>query len=223
MTVTLESLKTARYFARLEAAALADISQFVFEKHFPAGEVVLWEGGNDRVVYFVITGLVKLFATSAEGREFIIRIAYGGEPINDDNLFSKGPNLVSAATLSPVVLYGLDQAALDRILRTYPPVVSSIAEALAARQRYMVRLATDLVFKSVTSRLARLLLEREQLAHTGGDNLKVTQQDMAFMIGTVRELVSRSLRELEAAGAISLKHNQIIISNRNRLVELSEQ
>lgn len=223
MAVTLESLKTARYFARLETAGLADISRFIFERQLPAGEVILWEGDEDRTIYFVITGLVKLFATSAEGREFIIRIAYGGEPINDDNLFTKGPNLVSAATLSPVVLYGLDQADLDQILRTYPSVAYSIAEVLAARQRYMVRLATDLVFKSVTSRLAHLLLEREQLARAGGDNLKVTQQDMAFMIGTVRELVSRSLRELEVAGAISLKHNQIIISNRNRLVELSEQ
>ena len=221
MTIELELLKTACYFSKLELASLQDISRFIFERQFPAGKVILWEGEEDEVLYFVISGLLKLFATSAEGREFIVRIVYGGDSINDDTIFNKGPNILSAMIISPVLLYGLRQQDLDKILRTHPQVSSNIAEVFAARQRYLVRLAMELVFKNVTSRLARFLLEREKLARAGNKVLGVTQQEMASMIGTVREIVSRSLRELETMGAISLERNQIIITNRDRLLELS--
>jgi CRP/FNR family transcriptional regulator len=59
------------------------------------------------------------------------------------------------------------------------------------------------------------------MALSGAENVRITQQEMAAMIGTVREIVSRSLRELEAMGAITMKSNQIIITGRDRLLELS--
>ncbi len=221
MAIKLELLKTTCYFSKLDLPALEDIGSFIFERRIPAGEVILWEGEEDEVLYFVISGLLKLFVTSAEGREFIVRLAYGGDSLNDDAIFDRGPNILNAMTMSPVVLYGLRRQDLDSILGAHPEVNSTITEVFAARQRLLVRLATDLVFKHVTGRLAHLLLEREKLASGGDKESRVTQQEMASMIGTVREIVSRSLRDLEAMGAISLRRNQIIIINRDQLVELS--
>ena len=221
MAVKIELLKTACYFSKLDLAALEDVSRFIFERKSPAGEIILQEGEEHKVLYFVISGLLKLFAISPEGREFIVRIVYGGDSINDDAIFGNGPNVLSAMSMSPVLLYGLRQQDLDRILRAHYQVNSDIAEVFAARHRYLVRLATDLVFKNVTGRLAGLLLEREKLARASTEELRITQQEMASMIGTVREIVSRSLRDLEAMGAISLRHNQIIIIDRDQLRELS--
>ncbi|MBI4303151.1 MAG: Crp/Fnr family transcriptional regulator [Chloroflexi bacterium] len=220
MPVRLELLKTACYFSKLAIADLEDVGRFVFEKKFAPNEVVLWEGEEDHTLYFVISGLLKLFATSAEGREFIVRLAYGGGALNDDAIFAGGPNFLSAMSASPVVLYGLNRQDLTQILNSHPQVNMRVAEVFAARQRHLVRLATELVFKNVTGRLARLLLEREKLAQAGDKELKITQQEMASMIGTVRELVSRSLRELEEMDAISLNRNQIVITDRKRLLEL---
>lgn len=221
MAVKLELLKTACYFSKLDLTALEDISRFIFERKLAAGEIILWEGEEDEVLYFVISGLLKLFVTSTEGREFVVRIVYGGDSVNDDAIFDTGPNILSAMSMSPVVLYGLRQQDLAEILHSHPQVNLSITQVFAARQRYFVRLTTELVFKNVTARLARLLLEREKLVHAGAKELRVTQQEMASMIGTVREIVSRSLRDLETMGAISLRHNQIIITSRDRLLELS--
>jgi CRP-like cAMP-binding protein len=221
MAVELELLKMACYFSKLPLATLDEIRSFIIERKLPSGEVVLWEGEEDGVFYFVISGLLKLFTTSADGREFIVRLAYGGDSINDDAIFDKGPNILNAMTMSPAVLYGLRWQDLDTIRHSHPQVSSNIAEVLAARQRYLVRLATELVFKNVTGRLTRLLLDREEIARAGTTELRVTQQEIASMIGTVREMVSRSLRELETMGAISLRRNQIIITNRDRLLELS--
>ena len=221
MAVNPEILKTACYFTGLDSTALEDIARFVFEKKLPPEEFVLWEGEEDDVLYFVVTGMMKLFSTSTEGREFTLRIVFGGDSINDEAVINRAPSILSAITLSPVVLYGLRQHDLEIILNNYPQVNKRISEVLAARERYLVRLATDLVFKNVTGRLAHLLLEREGLAHVSGNNLKITQQEMASMIGTVRELVSRSLKEMESIGAVSLEHNQIIINDKDRLEELS--
>ena len=221
MAIKLELLKTACYFSKLDSASLMDISSLMFERQYSSGEVVLWEREETAIVYFVISGQLKLFTTSLEGREFIVRLVYGGDSINDDAMFIKEPNALSAMTLSPAVLYGLTYPDLNKILTGYPQVSLSMAEVLAARQRYLVRLAKELVFKNVTSRLSRLLLEREIISPAETDEVKITQQEMASMIGTVRELVSRSLRELEAMRAITLDHNQIIITDRNQLLELS--
>ena len=221
MTAEVELLKTACYFSKVDHVALEDVGRFIFERKFSAGEIVLWEGEEDELLYFVISGLLKLFTTSAEGREFIIRIVYGGDSINDDAVIDKESNILSAMSISPVVLYGLRRQDLDKILRAYPQVKSDITEVFAARQRYLIRLAKELVFKNVTSRLAHLLLEKEKLALTGTEEPRITHQEMASMIGTVRELISRSLRDLESMGAIKIEHNQIIITDRDRLIELS--
>lgn len=221
MAINLELLKTACYFSNLDRTALEDVSGLVFEKRLPASEFVLWEGEKDDSLYFVIAGLMKLFSTSAEGREFIIRMVYGGDSLNDDNLFNEGINILGASAMSPVLLYGLRRQDLQKILHSHPQATHKITEVLANRQRYLVKLAKELVFKNVTSRLARLLLEKEALARAGAEVPRITQQDMASMIGTVRELVSRSLKELEGMGAISVEHNQLIIKNRKLLEELS--
>ena len=222
MTVDPELLKTACYFTKLEPAVLEKIRPFIFIRQLSAGEVFIWEDDESDAIYFAISGLLKLFTTSSEGREFIVRLVYGGDSFNDDALFDKGPSILSAMTISRVMLYGLRKADLNEILRAHPQVASKVAEVFAARQSYFIRLARDLVFKNVTSRLAHLLLDKEKLARAGENELKVTQQEMASMIGTVREIVSRSLRELEAMGAISLKQNQLMITDREQLLALSQ-
>ena len=133
MAVDLELLKTACYFPELDNSNLEAIRRFVFERKVPAGEVFLWEGDEDEVLYFVISGQLKLFSTSTEGREFIIRIVYGGDSINDDTIFNKGPNILSAMTMSPAVLYGLYQQDLNQILHAHPQVNLNITETFATR------------------------------------------------------------------------------------------
>ncbi len=93
MAVKLELLKTACYFSKLDLVTLEDIRPFIFERKLLAGEVFLWEGEEEGVLYFVISGLLKLFTISTEGREFIVRLAYGGDSINDDAIFDKGEHL----------------------------------------------------------------------------------------------------------------------------------
>ncbi|MFH0914154.1 MAG: Crp/Fnr family transcriptional regulator [Chloroflexota bacterium] len=223
MAVELDLLKTACYFSELDRTSLEAVKPYVREKRYPAGEVVVREGEEADSLHFVISGLLKLVATSAEGREFIVRTAYGGDTVNDDAVFRQGASLLGVVAMSPVLLYGIGREDLFRVMGIHPQVAVNISRTFAAHQRYLVRLAAELVFKGVTARLARLLLDREKLAaRSGTQDLRITQQEMAAMIGTVREIVSRSLRELEDAGAIRLERNQLVITDRAYLEGLTE-
>jgi CRP-like cAMP-binding protein len=215
MVVLVDFLRDSQYFSGLSPADLDSIAKLVFEKKVERGEIFLLEGESDEVMYLIASGVVKAFKTSADGKEQIISIARPGDSINDVAVFDGGPNLVAAQAMSPVVLYGLRKSNVEAIIRDYPRVATNVIAVLAKRVRYLVSLVEDLSFKHVISRIAKILL---QYAGSGtGTGQRLTQQDMAAMAGTVREVVGRSLKVLEEEGAITMDHHRIIIADEEAL------
>jgi len=215
MVIQVDFLRQTPYFGGLSPAELDAVAKLTVEKKVDRGQIFLFEGESDEVLYFVASGAVKTFKTSAEGKEQIISIARPGDSINDVAVFDGGPNLVAAQAMSPVILYGISKKNVDVILRDYPVVVTNVVAALAKRVRYLVSLVEDLSFKHVIGRIAKILL---QYAGTGtGTGQRLTQQDMAAMAGTVREVVGRSLKVLEEEGAIKMDHHRIVIADEEAL------
>jgi CRP/FNR family transcriptional regulator len=220
MAIQVDILKRTPYFSGLSAAALDSIAKLIFEKKVERGEIFLLEGESDEVLYFVVSGAVKIFKTSAEGKEQILGIARPGDSFNDVAVFDGGPNLAAAQAMAPVVLYGVRKNNLEAIIRDYPQVAANVMRVLANRVRYLVSLVEDLSFKHVIGRIAKILL---QYAGSGiGMGQRLTQQEMASMAGTVREVVGRSLKVLEEEGVIKLDHHRIIIADREALKRIIE-
>ncbi|MFW6105639.1 MAG: Crp/Fnr family transcriptional regulator [Chloroflexota bacterium] len=220
MTVQSEFLKNIRYFSNLDLAELESIRKLVFEKTADRGEMVLLEGESAANLYFVASGVVKIFKTSAEGKEQILNIVRPGESFNDVPIFDGGPNPASARAMGPVLLYGIKKNDMETILRNHPQVALNVIKVLASRVRHLVSLVEDLSFKHVIGRVAKILLE-----HVGGEmgrGPRLTQQEMAAMAGTAREVVGRSLKALEEEGAIKLDRHRIIITDKEALKEIIE-
>jgi CRP/FNR family transcriptional regulator len=220
MAVQLEFLKSILYFSDLGLAELESIRKLVFEKTADRAEVVLLEGEPAANLYFVASGAVKVFKTSAEGREQILSIVRPGESFNDVPIFDGGPNPAGARTMGPVLLYGIKKNDMEAILRDYPQIALNVIKVLARRVRHLVSLVEDLSFRHVISRVAKILLE-----HIGGEmgrGPRLTQQEMAAMAGTVREVVGRSLKALEEEGAIKLDRHRIIITDKEALQKIME-
>jgi len=215
MAIDLEFLKKIPYFSGLGADVFEIIGGMIFEKPADRGEIVLYEGDPSEALFFVYSGAVKVFKTSAEGKEQILTIVHPGESFNDVSIFDNGPNPASAQTLMPVVLYELRKDDIEDLLSSYPQVAANTVQVLARRVRELVSLVEDLSFRHVIGRVARILLER------AGDNAepgpRLTQQDMAAMAGTAREVVGRSLKTLEDEGIIRLERNRIVISDKDAL------
>jgi CRP-like cAMP-binding protein len=208
MAVNPDSLKAIPYFAGLSDNVLAAINSRVFEKKAVRGDIIVFEGEPAEALYFVASGVVKVYKTSADGKEQILRLIRPGDSFNDVPMLG-GVNLASAAAMSAVVLHGIKKKDLETIFQEYPRVALNVIKVLSVRVQEMISLIEDLSFRHVNSRVAKILLE-----YAGdGERPRLTQQEMAAMIGTAREMVGRSFKNLEEEGAIRVERNRIVISN----------
>lgn len=220
MSVQLDFVKSIAYFSGLGLADLESIRKLVFERTADRAEMVLLEGEPATNLYFVASGAVKVFKTSAEGKEQILSIVRPGESLNDVPVFDGGPNPVSARTMGPVVLYGMKKNDVEAVVKSNTQIALNVIKVLATRVRHLVSLVEDLSFKHVIGRVARILLE-----HVGGEmdhGPRLTQQEMAAMAGTAREVVGRSLKALEEVGAIKLDRHRIVITDKEALQKVME-
>jgi len=220
MAVQLEFLKSILYFSGLGLAELESIKKLVFEKTADRAEMVLFEGESAENLFFVASGAMKVFKTSAEGKEQILSIVRPGESFNDVPIFDGGPNPASARAMGPVLLYGIKKKDMEAVLRAHPQIALNVIKVLARRVRHLVSLVEDLSFRHVIGRVAKILLE-----HIGGEmgrGPRLTQQEMAAMAGTAREVVGRSLKALEEEGAIKLDRHRIIITDKEALQKIME-
>jgi CRP-like cAMP-binding protein len=219
MAVQVEFIKSLPYFSGLGQAELDSIRKYIFEKKADRGEILLFEGEPAEALYFVVAGAVKVFKTSADGKEQIFHIIRPGESFNDVPVFSGGENLASAEAMGVVALNMVKKSDLEVILREHPQVALNVIQVLSERVRHLVSLVEDLSFRRVTSRVAKILLE---YAGDGtGEKPRLTQQEMAAIIGTAREMVGRSLKTLEEEGTIRMERNRIIITNQEALREMA--
>jgi CRP/FNR family transcriptional regulator len=213
-------LKASPFFAGFSPDKLEIVSQHVFEKKLSRGEMALNEGSHARTLFFVAEGVVKLFKTSSEGKEQILSLMGPGESFNDVPMFDLGPAPANAQALGPVTLYGIQREDLEGMLKRFPELSQNIILVLARRIRYLIGLVEDLSFRSVVSRVAKILLENA--AEPARPGPRLTQRDMAAMAGTAREVVSRSLRFLEDKKLIEIRRHQIAVRDKKGLEHLVE-
>jgi len=219
MTVEIEFLKSIPYFSGLSTDELDSIRRFIFERTMGRGEIILLEGETAKELYFVVSGAVKLFKTSAEGKEQILSIVRPGESFGDVPIFDGGLNPASAQAMAPLSLYRIRKSDLEVVLREHPRVALNVISILASQVRHFMSLVEDLSFKHVIDRVAKILLE---YAGDGtGSRPRLTQQEMAAMAGTAREMIGRSLKALEEDGVIRLDRHRIVITDSEALKELA--
>ena len=225
MAVKTQLLKSSQYFSGLSTPELEAIKEHVFEEAAERNDMILLEEEPAKAIYFVVSGVVKVFKTSVEGKEQVLCIVKPGESFNDVAVFDDGPNPASAIAMTPVVLYGITKADMERILREHPNLANNVIKILSKKVRYFVSLVEDFSFRNVTDRLAKLLLEyatdHAWSGEEAGHRPRLTQQDMAAMVGTAREVVGRSLKALEDEGAIRMDRHRIVVVNKKTLEKMS--
>jgi CRP-like cAMP-binding protein len=119
-----------------------------------------------------------------------------------------------------VLLYGIKKNEMEAIVQNHPQIAMNVIKVLVKRVRHLLSLVEDLSFKHVIGRVAKILVE-----HIGGEisrGRRLTQQEMAAMAGTAREVVGRSLKALEEQGAIELDRHRIVITDKEALQKLME-
>jgi len=216
MSSDLEVLRAIPEFAQLDPDELAAVGRLVHTRHCERDELLFLEGEPGEALYYVRSGLVKVFKTSADGKEQVLRLFHPGESFNDVPVFDGGPNPASAMALEPSELYVIHRRDLLTLLAVHPHIAMGVIQVLAARLRYMVGLVEDLSFRHVTARVAKILLTHSRALQPDAGH-RLTQSEMAALAGTAREMVGRALKALEQEGAIVVHQGRITIRDRSKL------
>lgn len=220
MAVDINILKNAAYFAEFTDSELDAASAYFFEQSNKRGEVILLEEEAANNLYIVTAGVVKVFKTSADGKEQILYLAHPGQSFNDVAVIDGSANPASAQAMVAADLYVISRVDMLELLNRYPKALRNAAHLLAQRSRQLMLLVGDLSFKHVIGRVAGILLK-----YAGDGNApmtRLTQQDMAAMAGTAREVVGRSLKMLQSDGAIKMDRHRIAISDKEALQNMVE-
>ncbi len=216
MTIETQALRAIPEFSALADTELAYVQKVTRERHMQRGELLFLEGEPGERLYFIQSGQVKIFKTSADGKEQVLRIFHAGETFNEVPIFDGGPNPASAMVLEAGTAYVLHRDDIRRLLSEHSAIALSVIQVLASRLRYMVGLVEDLSFKHVSARVAKTLLLHSE-AVEGKTAHRLTQQELAALAGSAREVVGRVLKALEQEGAIHLEQGRITIVNRSLL------
>lgn len=207
------------YFRTLDDSRLKSVAQQVIVRHYSAGEVVFLEGDPGNGLHLVVDGLCKVYHLSVEGREHILHLLTPGEFCNEVSAVDGGPNPANLAAIEDSTVWVITKNSMDRLRHQFPELNGVIINNLAQHCRHLVKRIYTVSFLSVTGRLANFLLS-EGRRNTILDRHRWTQDEIGAHLGTVREMVGRSFRELEQAGLIEFDRHQIKILDKEGLKEL---
>jgi CRP/FNR family transcriptional regulator, cyclic AMP receptor protein len=211
----LQALKSVHFLTGVNEEVLEEIASKCTEKVHLKGETIFTEGDPPRGLIVVREGAVKIFKLGDTGREQILEIEGPGRSVAELPLFDGLPYPASCATVADSVMLTVRVREFHEILDRHPAVGKAIIASLSKRLRRMVMLVQELSLKDVRGRLADLLIEMAG----SGDAVEIpfSHQELAARIGTVREIVTRTLGRMAQEGVIRVEGHTIHLLNRDRL------
>lgn len=201
---------------------MAFIAQRAVPRRYAAGEAIFTEGDACQGLYVIESGRVKIFKISAGGREQVLAIDGPGASIAELPVFDNGNYPASATAMSEARLVFVSKQDFRALCLEHPQVALKVLRVVGARLRRLVGIIEELSFTTVRHRMAALLLNLAKRSGTKTARgveftLPATHQDVAGMIGTVRELVSRNLSRLQAEEIISVEGRVVVVPDLSRL------
>ncbi len=219
-------LSRIRRFNELSSEVQEEIAAAARPRHYEAGQVIYLEGEPADAVYILERGWVKATRMSRDGREQAMLFLRPVEIFGDVAVFVGVPYPGTVTTLEEVDVWVIPAQTLLHLVRRHPELAMAVIQRLGERVLHYIGLVEDLSLKSVEARLANTLLQNAEL-HEGQlivpRRVWTTYDEMAVRLGTVRDVLSRALKTLEAEGLLKVERRQIILLDRDGLAQRGER
>ena len=206
-------LRSIALFSCLDETALDALSRVAVKKTFPGHTILLSEGDKTDSLYVICSGKVKVEIGDEHGKEVILTMLGPGEYFGEMAFLDGKPRSASVVTREPTEALIISRNDFRDILVSNPDAVLNLLKGLLARLREANEKIESLALMDVYGRVARLFV---QLAKPKGQKLvieeKLTHQEIANMIGSSREMVSRILKDLVTGGYITVERKVITIN-----------
>lgn len=220
-------LEKTALFSSLTQPELHLLAARTVRKLFSAGELLFSEGEPCSGLHIIVRGKVRIFKTSASGREQVLAENVPGESIAEIPIFDGGPYPASAAAVEDTDLAFISRRDFNAYCLEHPEVALKVLSVVGARLRRLVGIIEELSFTTIRQRLISALIK---LAQNEGKTtargiefqLPSTHQELAHQLGTVRELISRNLMRLQAEGLLDVDARQIVVKDIKGLSAILE-
>jgi CRP/FNR family transcriptional regulator, cyclic AMP receptor protein len=218
-------LRSDNFFCALPRESLEAFNQIKHAVVFPAGAIIILEGQTPLGIFMLCQGQVKLSTSSHDGKTFILRIAKPGEVLGLDAVVTGKPYELTAETMQPTLLNFVNRQDFLRLLKEHGDACLRAAQHISrdCRDAYAVVRSLGLSH-SVSGRVATFLLASATAGQvTDGvvrAKLALTHEEIAQLMGTSRETISRTLAQFRKKDIIELKGSNLIIHNKPALEQL---
>ena len=209
------------FFEELPDEQIEDLSMIVTDQEFHRGQMIFSEGDDGTGFYVVVSGRVKIFKLSPDGKEQILHIFGPGDPIGEVAVFSGQHFPANAEAMDSSRLFFFPRDSFADLIKRNPSLAMNMLAILSRRLRRFANLIDDLSLKEVPGRLAAHLLYLTE--HKKGAEeleLTITKSQLASLLGTIPETLSRILGKMTALGFIETDGRRIKILDREALQDL---
>jgi CRP-like cAMP-binding protein len=210
-------------FEGLPPGQIEDLAMIVTDQVFRRGETVFSEGEDGNGFYVVITGRVKIFKLSPEGKEQILHFFGPGEPFGEVPVFAGQHFPANAEALEESRIFFFSRKSFVDLVKRNPSLALNMLAVLSKRLRRFAALIDDLSLKEVPGRLAAYLLYlSDQYKGSKDLELPITKTQLASLLGTIPETLSRILGKLSSQGLIETDGRRVRILEKEALRDLAE-
>jgi CRP-like cAMP-binding protein len=221
----LKRMQRLALFQGVSAEKLEELAKRALYRTCKAGEMFIGETDSAHAFYVVITGQVKLYKSSPEGREQTIYLLRPGDPFGMCTAFAFDSFPVNAMALEESGVLVIPGAVMETVAMENPQLLLNIIQLLSDRLKESMVLIESLALKEIPERIASFLihaLNRDDGQGTNRLELTITQRELAKILGATPEARSRAMRRMSNAGVLAVDGRSIRILDREALDELAE-
>jgi len=216
---------TGDIFSGLAQATRAEIEYSLAYQTYGSGQLLFAPHDHGEQIFILRAGRVRIYKLSAEGRILTLMLLEPLTIFGEMALVGLGHYDTFAETMSECEIGTITRISMQRIIERHPQVTITLLELMGRRLRAMERKLADTAFKSVPQRLASVLLNLTALPSSQAGNqpavVRYTHQQLAEMIGSYRETVTKALGDMREAGMIRVEDDTIILTDLLQLQALT--
>ena len=200
-------------FAELSASELAMLASLGVIKSYARLSVLINEGEQSDTLFILLEGQVKVFASDEDGKEVVLSFLTSGDYFGELSILDSSPRSASVITTDPSTLMLIARDDFLKCLYQHPHVAIKLLQNLSQRVRLLTATVKNLALHDVYGRVAKTLTQLAEEQENGEARIRqrLTQQNIADMVGASREMISRVLKELQAGGYIEIRERQIVL------------
>ena len=218
-----KALAATELFRGLSDDALANIAARGIERTYRKGQLLFHAGDAGDALFVLVEGALKGYVTSEDGNELALGQIEGPAVVGEVALADGGPRSASMEVVEQARVLVLSRAEFFALLGEHPALIESYICLLAALIRRLQTRTEDFVFLDLQGRVAKLLLRLLDERSTDGTSLdlRMTQGELASMVGGSRPSVNQVLKTLEGRGYIDLEGKQVVVNDPDSLRRLA--